>query len=159
MTVKTDLSFFDRKTLHVKRSQMETCGIFQLRNRAFVRAFFHVSLRITKAEMLHTIDEEMVLLCVNDINCISSGKQAKSKLNIPSFSVNAMQRRISLITEHIKNQVIDQIKSTGLFALQLDESTGVSSFAVPTAFVHYIYNGEFKNEFLCIVNLPSKTRG
>ena len=26
-----------------------------------------------------------------------------------------------------------------------------------TAFVRYIYNGEFKNEFLCITNLPPTT--
>ena len=60
---------------------------------------------------------------------------------------------------HIKNQVIDQVKSTGLFALQLDESTDVSFFAQLTAFVCYIYNGEFKNEFLCIINLLSRTCG
>ena len=58
---------------------------------------------------------------------------------------------------HIKNQVIDQVKSTGLFAPQLNESTDVSFFAQLTAFVRYIYNGEFKHEFLCIINLPSKT--
>ena len=28
-----------------------------------------------------------------------------------------------------------------------------------TAFVSYIYDGEFKDEFLCIINLPSRTRG
>ena len=136
---------------------MNTIGVFQQRIRAFVRALFHVSLRIAKAETLHTIDKKLILPCMNDINCISSGKQAESKLNIPSLSVNSVQPRISLMSEHIKNQVIDQVKSTSLFALQLDESTDVSSFAQLTAFARHIYNGEFKNEFLCIINLPSKT--
>ena len=65
-----------------------------------------------------------------------------------------MQRKISLMSKHIKDQVIDQKKSAGPFALQLDESTDVSFCAQLTAFVRYIYNGEF----LCIINLPSRTR-
>ena len=73
--------------------------------------------------MPHTVAKELILPCVKDINCILSGKETESKLNILSFSDNAMQRRILVMSEHIKNQVIDQIKSTGPFALQLDEST------------------------------------
>ena len=103
--------------------------------------------------MPHTIAEELILPCVNDINCILSGKEAESKLFILSFSDNAVHRRISLMSEHIKDQVIDQMKSAGPFALQLDESTGVSFCAQLTAFVRCIYNGEF----LCITNLPSRT--
>ena len=96
---------------------MDTSKVFQQRNRAFFEASFYVSLRITKAEMLHTIAGELILPCAKDINCISSGKEAKSKLNILSFSVNAVQRRIPLISEHIKDEVIDKVKSAGPLAL------------------------------------------
>ena len=82
----------------------------------------------------------------------------RGEFNIPSFSVNSVQRRISLMSEYIKDQVIDQMKSTSSFALQLDEYTDVLSFPVLTAFVRYIYNDEFKNEFLCIINLLPRTR-
>ena len=75
--------------------------------------------------MSHTIAEELTLPCAKDINCILSGKEAKSRLNILSFSVNAGQPKISLISDNIKDQVIDQAKSTGLFALQMDESREV----------------------------------
>ena len=61
---------------------------------------------------------------------------------------NTVQRRISLMSEDIKNQVIDQMKSAGLFALQLEESTDVSSCAQLIAFVRYVHKGAFKDEFL-----------
>ena len=109
--------------------------MFQQRNRALVQAFYHVSLRIAKAQMPHTITEELILSCVKDINCIVSGKEAESKLNILSFSDNAVQRRISLMSEYIKDQVIDQMKSAGPFALQLDESSDDWFCAQLTAFV------------------------
>ena len=72
---------------------------------------------------------------------------------------NTVQRRISLMSEDIKNQVIDQMKSAGSFALQLEESTDVSSCAQLIAFVRYVHKGAFKDELLCIVDLPSTTLG
>jgi len=44
------------------------------------------------------------------------------------------------MSEDIKDQVIDKLKSAGLFALQLDESTDVSSCAELIAFICYIRN-------------------
>ena len=120
MTVKMDWVFFEQKANRVKRSRKDTSGVFQQRNRAFVQAFFHVSLPIAKAQMPHTIAEESILPCVKEINCILSGKETESKLNVLSFSDNAVHIRISLMSSHIKDQVLDQTKSAGPFVLQLD---------------------------------------
>ena len=154
-----NLLFFERKANCVKRSQMDSSGVFQQRNRASVEATFVISLRIAKAKKPHTIAEQLILPCAKDINRILIGKEAESKLNVLSLSDNTVQRRISLMSEDIKNQVIDQMKSAGLFALQLNESRDVSSCAQLIAFVRYVHKGVFKDEFLCIVDLPSTTRG
>ena len=124
-----DLLFFERKANCVKRSRMDSSGVFQQRNRASVEATFIISLRIAKAKKPHTIAEQLILPCAKDINRILIEKEAESKLNVLSLSDNTVQRRISLMSEDIKNQVIDQMKSAGSFALQLDESTDVSSCA------------------------------
>ena len=124
MSVKTTI-FFERKANCVKRSRMYTAGVLEQRNRASVKAFFHVSLRIAKDKKLHTIAEELILRCAKDINRISIGKEAESKLNILSHSDNTVQRRILLMSENIKDQVIDLPKSDGPFSLQLDETTDV----------------------------------
>ena len=124
-----DLSFFERKANCVKRSRMDSSGVFQQQNRAAVEATFVVSLRIAKAKKPHTIAEQLILPCAKDINRILIGKEAESKLNLLSLSDNTVQRRISLMSEDIQNQGIDQMKSAGSFALQLDESTDISSCA------------------------------
>ena len=54
-----------------------------------------------------------------------------------------VQRRISLMSEDIKNKVIDQVKSAGSFALQLYDSTNVSSCAQLMAFVRYVHSSFF----------------
>ena len=117
---------------------------------------FLVSLQIATAKKPHTIAEQLILPCAKDINCILIGKEAESKLNVLFLSDNTVQRRISLISKDIQNQVIDQMKSAGSFA---HESTDISSCAQLIAFVRYVHNGAFKDEFLCILDLPSRTRG
>ena len=85
----------------------------------------------------------------------------ESKLNILLLSDNrpTVQRRISQMSENIKNQVVDEMKSADLFALQLDESTNVSSCSQLISFIRCIHNSAFKDEFLCVLVLPSRIRG
>ena len=147
-----------RNANRAKRSQISYLWSFPATISSCCRTFV-VSLRIAKTKKPHTIAEKLILPCAKDINRILIGKEAESKLNVLSLSDNTVQSRISMMSEDIKNQVIDQMKSAGPFALQLDESTNVSSNAQRIAFVRYVHNGEFKNEFLCILDLPSKTRG
>ena len=63
------------------------------------------------------------------------------------------------MSENIKNQVVEQIKQSLIFVLQLDESTDVSSCAQLMIYVRYIYNSNFKDEFLSCQRLESHTRG
>ena len=114
------------------------------RHRASIKATFAVSSRIAKAKKPHTIAEQLILQCARDINRILFGKEAESGLNVLSLSDNTVQRRISLMSDDIKNQVIDQMKSAGSFALQVNESTDVSSCAQLIAFVRYVHNGTEK---------------
>ena len=64
------------------------------------------------------------------------------------------------ISSDIKSQIVQQIKDapSGLFAIQLDESTDVSSCAQLMVFVKYIYNDAFKEEFLFCSSLETKAK-
>ena len=77
MTVGTDLSFFERMANCLKRSQMDTSGIFQQPNRAIIEAFYHVLLTIAEAEMPHTIAENLIRPCANEVRwsvCSAAGR-------------------------------------------------------------------------------------
>jgi len=54
-----------------------------------------------------------------------------------------------MMLEDIQDQAIDDMKSTGLFFLKMDDSTDGVSCVQLTAFVHYVHNDVFKDEFLC----------
>ena len=77
-------------------------------------------------------------------------KYEKSLREIP-LSNNTVKRRITLMSENIKDQVLNEIKNKydfGLFAIQLDESVDVSSVSQLIVFVRYAVSTSIKEEFL-----------
>ncbi|KAI6659872.1 zinc finger BED domain-containing protein 5-like [Oopsacas minuta] len=139
-----DVSFFQRQSQSVKKSRLDTTGQTAITIRVAVEASYVVSLRISKSKKPHTIGEELVFLCTKDIVRIMNGADA---------------RRIQEMSEDIKNQVVEQIKQSPIFVLQLDESTDVSSCAQLMIYVRYIHDSNFKEEFLFCQSLDSQTRG
>ena len=81
------------------------------------------------------------------------------KISSLSLSDNTVQRRIEEMSEDIKNQVVEQIKQSPFYVLQLNESTDVSSCAQLMVYVRYIHNCDFKEELLFCRPLDSQTRG
>ena len=69
------------------------------------------------------------------------GEESERKIKAIFLSENTVQRRIALIANDIKEQVVTEVKDKSLlelFALQLDESTDVSSASQLMAFVRYV---------------------
>ena len=80
------------------------------------------------------------------VNLILGG-DSENKIKQISLSDNTVSRRIEEMSINIKEQVINEIKAAGLFALQLDESTDVLSCAQLIVFTRYIHDGTFKEEY------------
>nr|CAB3267858.1 zinc finger BED domain-containing protein 5-like [Phallusia mammillata] len=87
-------------------------------------------------------------------------KYEKSFREIP-LSNNTVKRRIALMSEDIKDQVINEIKDMsvfGLFAIQLDESVDVSSVSQLMVFVRYAVSTSIKEELLFCSALDTTTK-
>ena len=59
----------------------------------------------------------------------------------------------------IEQQVIEEVKKSLYFAIQLDESIDVSNCAILLCFVRYKGKTDFKEELLCYIDLPGRTTG
>ena len=87
-------------------------------------ASFEVSLLVAKQKKAHNIGETLVkpsaLAMVRNV----LSKESERKIKAIPLSDDTVQRRIDLMANDIKEQVVTEIKDTslfGLFALQLDE--------------------------------------
>ena len=155
-----DKSYFERQRKALKMMRLDSLGESFIRKSKTVEASYEVELEIAKQKKRHTIGESLTTPCVLKMANKIFGKDAEKKLLAVPFSTNTIQRRISDMSNNKKSQVVHQIKDArvGLFAIQLDESTDVSSCAQLMVFVKYFYNGAFKEEFLFCSALETNTK-
>ena len=71
---------------------------------------------------------------------------AKKIQQVPLFN-DAIKRRISLMSTDVKQQVVAEIRSSPMFAVQLDESTDGASCSQLLVFFRYIHKEDVKEEF------------
>uniref|UniRef100_A0A8C2E398 HAT C-terminal dimerisation domain-containing protein n=1 Tax=Cyprinus carpio TaxID=7962 RepID=A0A8C2E398_CYPCA len=75
------------------------------------------------------------------------------------LSDGTVSRRITDMAQDIKCQLIDRVKKSGRYSLQLDESTDVSSTAQLLVFVRYIFEGKLNEEMLFCTQLEGSCTG
>ncbi|KAG6924497.1 zinc finger BED-type containing 8 [Chelydra serpentina] len=86
------------------------------------------------------------------------GEEAAKKLNDISVSNDTLSKRINEISQNINEQVVDEIKKSSLFAIQLDELTDVTLCSQLLVFARYMVEGDFKDEFLLCKTLDTTTK-
>jgi len=122
-----------------------------------LKASFLVSYRIAKCLKPYTVGEELILpaaieMCTEMIN----EKVANQLKNIP-LSDTTVARRISLISNDLKLQLLSRL--TGKFSLQLDESTDIANEAILLTYVRYFYNNKIHEDILFSSKLETSTTG
>ena len=143
------IDLFKAKVDGAKSRRLDSSGLFQNKNLAAIEASYTDALRIAQAKKPHTIAENLIFRCIKDIVRLMIGPEAVNKLSPLSVSNNTVKRRIADMSEDILCQVIQEIKETptGLFSIQLDETTDVTNFAQLLVYVRYYKN---KGRFLVL---------
>lgn len=107
--------------------RLDSSSSFSQTNRKATEASYVVSLEIARQLNPHIISENLVKPCAQKMVGIVLGEKAEAKISAIPLSNNIVHRQISEMSKDIKAQVINEIKSAGLFSLQLDESTDAAS--------------------------------
>ncbi|KAI6658782.1 hypothetical protein LOD99_15107 [Oopsacas minuta] len=153
-------SFFKRMDIVLKRSRLDTTGTYPQQSFTCIGASYLVSLRIVRKHKPRTIGEDLILPCAQDMVQLIFGNEFAQKLSYISLSNNAVERRISNISDDILKQIVKQllVSLIKLFSLQRDESTDFSSCSQLMVYCRYVHNNIFKEEFLFCRELETTTR-
>ncbi len=150
--------FFQRK-LQTFQAQKKIVEDFVKLNGKATVASYRVALRIAKEGKAHTIGETLIPPRAKDLYSVMLGEAAASKIDSVPLSDHTISRRISDMAQDVKEQVLDSIRHSPFFALQIDESTDVASCAQLLTYVWYVKNMDIQEEFLFSSPLPTHTTG
>lgn len=144
---KKDLEFFHRHETSCKHQRLDRAGSFQEASRAPLQATYEVALEIAKQKRPHEIGEKLIEPCMLKMVKLILGDSSEVKMQRISLSSNTIQQRISDMSVHVKEQILNEIKVSPLFSFQVDEPTDVISCAQLIFFVKYIHSDDIKEEF------------
>ena len=117
-------------------------------NKALLEASYRIAFRIAQSKKPHTIGEELIKSYLIEATTLVLGKEKANKLEEISLSNNTVKKRISEMSQDILLQVVEEIRSSPIFSLQLDESTDVSSCAHLLVYARYISENNLKEQYL-----------
>ena len=129
--INKDKTYFKRQRRELKSMRLDASIDFFRRNNQLLEASYLVAFEIAKQKKPHTIGKTLIKPCILKTAGIVLKKETEKKLDAISLPNNTIQRRIKDLFLDIKSQVVQEIKTApfGLFAIQLDESTDISSCA------------------------------
>uniref|UniRef100_K7FL77 Uncharacterized protein n=1 Tax=Pelodiscus sinensis TaxID=13735 RepID=K7FL77_PELSI len=157
--LQKDEVYFERWVLGLKRQHPDSTSAFYNTTSNAVRASYIVAYKVAQTKNPYTIVEQLVLPCTKDMVRLVLGEEAARKLNDISVSNNTVLRQINKLSQKISEQVVDEIKKSPLFAIQLDESTDVSLCSQLLVFAQYVVKEDFKDEGVCVcVTLDTTTK-
>lgn len=152
------IDFFKRKEEHLTRQSATFVRQATVPERA-LRASFLASFHIARAKKPHTIGEDLILPATKDIVKELLGEDAAKKMYAVPLSDNTVSRRIGDMAEDVSAQLLDQVRASECFALQLDESTDVANVAELLGYIRFISQEMFVEELLFCKELESRTTG
>uniref|UniRef100_K7GEU5 DUF4371 domain-containing protein n=1 Tax=Pelodiscus sinensis TaxID=13735 RepID=K7GEU5_PELSI len=142
--LQKDQDYFEQRLSGLKWQCLDSTSAFYNKTSNAVHTSYIVAYKVAQAKKPHTIGEQLVLPCAKEMVQLVLGEEAARKLNDISVSNNTVSGQIKNISE----QVMDEIKKSPLFAIQLDESTNVALCSQLLVFAGYMVEGDFKDEFL-----------
>jgi len=115
-----------------------------------LEASYKVAYCIAKEKKPHTIGETWVKPCALEMNEPFCGTEHRKKLEAVPLSNDAINLRITDISNDILEQVMEELKASPFpFSVQLDESTDVSQCAQLLAYVRYMHADAIKEFLFC----------
>ncbi|XP_067950356.1 zinc finger BED domain-containing protein 5-like [Watersipora subatra] len=141
-------TFFEAKKRELKWAKLYSTGSFHIQAQAITEASYALFYRIARDKKPHTIGETLVKPCLLECTKIILGDTVTQKIADLSLSDSTVKLRIDDMSADIKRQVIEKIKLSPMFAIQLDESTDVASIPQLMVFARYVHRETIEEEFL-----------
>ena len=141
-------AFFETKKHTLKQVKLDDSGSFRQQSSKVVEASYEISMLIAKSKKSHNIGETLIkpsILCAAQLIL---GKDSANKLSQISLSNDTVHRRIRELSQDIKEQTLEQVRASPVFAIQCDESTDIAQCAQFLMYARFVSGNNIKEEIL-----------
>jgi len=114
---------------------------------------------VAKTMKPYIIGEQLILPACREIVKIFFGIETEQEIYKIPLSDNTISRCINDTSEDIEQQVLNELRDSLIFALQVDESKDISGEAQLLVFVRMAVDDDIRENFCCCKTLPETTRG
>ena len=118
------LAFFEKKKNELGGEQ-RAMKKATTANEKGLHASYIVADWIAKTGKPHTLAESFWLPCTKDVVSVVFGQSTADQLATIPLSDDTISRRIDSMADDVKSQVVEKLKQSPYFAIQLDETTDI----------------------------------
>ncbi|XP_067129659.1 SCAN domain-containing protein 3-like [Centruroides vittatus] len=121
------------------------------------KASYVIANMLVKSKKPHSLAETLILLVCKEVVKIMISQEAAKEIEKIPASTDTTSRRINDISSDIQSTLIENLRLSGVFALQVDEATDISGHTHLISNVRYTDKYEIKEDFLFCLPLPGYT--
>uniref|UniRef100_A0A2S2QQH2 Zinc finger BED domain-containing protein 5 n=1 Tax=Sipha flava TaxID=143950 RepID=A0A2S2QQH2_9HEMI len=152
-----DIHYFKRLLSSQKKEAIKFTKKFKISERT-LEASFVVSQMIANNMKAHTIGENLIKPECKEMVRIMIGDEAALEIDKIPMSNDTITRRINDMSVDIKQHTVEKMKLSR-FTLQVDDSTVSDGKCYMIGFVRFVVGYDIINQFLCLKELKTSTRG
>ncbi|MBN3288628.1 SCND3 protein, partial [Polyodon spathula] len=138
-SVAKPVEYFERKSNCLLKQKKTIQTVTTIQKKA-LKVSYKVTILIAKNRKQHTIAETLLMPAAIDMCHEMLGDEAANKLKNVPVSNDTIKRPITDVAADVKDQLLDKIRASGKYSIQLDESLDVSSEAQLLVYVRYMDN-------------------
>uniref|UniRef100_A0A8C2VH41 Zinc finger MYM-type containing 6 n=1 Tax=Chinchilla lanigera TaxID=34839 RepID=A0A8C2VH41_CHILA len=154
------VDFFEQKSLEMERqnSSLKKCLLVE---KSLVKASYLIAFQIAASKKPFSIAEELIKPYLVEMCSEVLGSSAGDKMKTIPLSHNTIGYRIDELSADIEDQLIQKVRESKWFALQIDESSEISAVTLLLCYIRFIdYDcSDIKEELLFCIEMPSQISG
>ncbi|KAF6346063.1 hypothetical protein mRhiFer1_018693 [Rhinolophus ferrumequinum] len=154
------VDFFEQKSLETEcqNSSFKKCLRVE---KSLVKASYLIAFQIAASKKPFSIAEELIKPYLVEMCSEVLGSSAGDEMKTIPLSNNTIGCRIDELSADIEDQLIQKVRESKWFALQIDESSEISNITLLLCYIRFIdYDySDIKEELLCCIEMPSQITG
>uniref|UniRef100_A0A673KQ08 HAT C-terminal dimerisation domain-containing protein n=1 Tax=Sinocyclocheilus rhinocerous TaxID=307959 RepID=A0A673KQ08_9TELE len=139
------------------QAQQKVITSLSTQSKVTLKASYMVAAHVARSKKAFTIAKELILPSAVDRCRELLGDAAATKIQSIPLSDDTVARRNVDMSDDIECQLVERIKASPYFAIQLDESTDISKVTLLLVFVRYCTDSNLCEDLLFCKELPTRT--